>query len=250
MSANKIVVYTAIFGNYEDLIPQPEIPGVDYVCFSDTPRVSRRWQIRMVNPPCNDPTRCARQYKVLPHRRLGDYTISIWIDGNYLIVGDIKALIANALSHNNMAVFDHNQTRLDRRNCVYEEYEAIIRSNKTGGTYKDDPCTMKRQITRYTREGYPRQNGLIFSAVLLRRHNAPDVRRTMETWWREIETGSRRDQLSFDYAAWKEKLAFTVIDGDLRNNRWFYQIGIHRKSYRGKLFRYALKKRLGLIRHG
>ena len=32
MSA-KIVVYTAIFGGYDGLIPQPEFEDVDYICF-------------------------------------------------------------------------------------------------------------------------------------------------------------------------------------------------------------------------
>ena len=44
MSA-KIVIYTAIFGNYEGLIPQPKFTGVDYICFTDQPIKSTSWKV-------------------------------------------------------------------------------------------------------------------------------------------------------------------------------------------------------------
>jgi len=37
--------------------------------------------------------------------------------------------------------------------------------------------------------------------VLVQRHNAPDWVRFAEAWWAEICRGSRRDQLSFAFAA-------------------------------------------------
>jgi hypothetical protein len=245
----RIAVYTAIFGNYDGLIPQPKIPGVEYHCFTDAPKRARGWNVHIIDPPTNDSTRSARRVKILPHDYLPDFEQSIWIDGNYRIVGDLRKVMRDQLSKNNMAVYDHNTTLDDRRNCVYDEYEAIMHMGKARGSYKDDPSIMEQQITRYRQEGYPAGNGLIFSAVLLRNHLAEDVIRTMKTWWHELETGSRRDQLSFNYSAWKEKFSFSTIHTDLRNNEYFFMIGKHRTSYRGKLLRYWLKRSLGIIRH-
>ena len=45
--------------------------------------------------------------------------------------------------------------------------------------------------------------------------------KVMEDWWIEIKYGSRRDQLSFNYVAWKQNLKFNYIDGDIRNNEFF-----------------------------
>ena len=43
----------------------------------------------------------------------------------------------------------------------------------------------------------------------------------MEDWWTEIKYGSKRDQLSFNYVAWKNKTKFNYMDGDSRNNQYF-----------------------------
>ena len=37
-----------------------------------------------------------------------------------------------------MACFDHNQTIMDPRNCVYQEYEAIVALAETENKVKDD----------------------------------------------------------------------------------------------------------------
>lgn len=244
----KTVVYTAIFGDYEGLVPQPAIPGVDYICFSDKYIRSRSWRVERVEPRHDDPGRSARVYKVLPHEVLDSYDTSIWMDANYLIVGDVRELLSLYLEDANIAVFDHGQTKSDPRRCVYEEYEALMSMGKATGRYKDDPAVLTRQIERYRRLGYPPQNGLVFAAVLVRRHHDPTVIRTMKTWWSEIEQFSRRDQLSFNYACWKERLDFAVIDGDLRNNRYFYMVGHHRKSYKAALLRYRLRKLFGYVK--
>ena len=76
-------------------------------------------------------------------------------------------------------------------------------------------------MERYQKEGYPRHNGLITGMVILRRHNEKDCIKVMEHWWTEIKYGSKRDQLSFNYVAWKNKLKFSYIDGDSRINQYF-----------------------------
>jgi hypothetical protein len=80
---------------------------------------------------------------------------------------------------------------------------------------------MYKQVKRYEDEGYPRQNGLGTTMVLVRRHNEKDCIKLMENWWTEIKYNSKRDQLSFNYIAWKYKVKFNYIDGDSRNNKYF-----------------------------
>lgn len=244
----RIAVYTAVFGGYEGSIRQPAQPGVDYIRFSDRPVRARTWQTRVVERGLEDPVREARRCKVLAHEYLPDYDTSIWIDANYLVTGDVPALVAERLAGADVAVFDHAATLSDPRDCVYEEYASMMESGARTGRFKDDPQLMTRQIERYRGEGYPPHNGLVFDAVLLRRHNEPGVVRTMERWWCEIESGSRRDQLSFDYSAWKEGLAFERIAEDLRSCRWFQMIAHHRRSYALPLLRYRLRRMLGVTK--
>ena len=46
----------------------------------------------------------------------------------------------------------------------------------------------------------------------------------METWWDEIEKGSRRDQISFTYALWRSGLAYHELGNglvDVRSDKRF-----------------------------
>ena len=222
----KIVVYTSIFGGYDELHEnQYQMDGVDYLCFTDSDIKSDMWDIVKCTPIYSDSNRNAKKYKVLPHRYLSEYDYSIWIDGNILIINDIRNLVNN----HKYQVFDHNQTALDPRNCVYKEYDAIMQLGKqNGGNYKDNPKLMYNQINGYLKDGYPKNNGLATNPIILRNHNDIEVSTLMEAWWLEIKYGSRRDQLSFDYIAWKHNFKYAFLNGDSRRNDYFIQTGKHK----------------------
>lgn len=222
----RIVVYTAIFGGYDELVDdQFQMDGVDYICFTDGDIESKTWEVVNCTPIYNDPNRNAKKYKVLPHRYLKDYDYSVWIDGNILVVDDIRDLVKN----HKYQVFDHNQTLLDPRDCIYKEHDAIMRLGKqNGGNYKDNPALMYNQVKRYLDEGYPHNNRLATNPIIFRHHHDSQVIKVMEDWWTEIKYGSRRDQLSFDYVAWKNKFEYRFLEGDSRKNKHFVQTGKHR----------------------
>ena len=62
---------------------------------------------------------------------------------------------------------------------------------------------------------------LLSSGVLYRRHTDSEVIKVMEDWWVEIKRGSKRDQLSFNYSAWKNNFDFEYINNDVRHNQYF-----------------------------
>ena len=208
---NKKILYTTIFGGYDKLVTPTLNNDWDFKCFSEENSI----------PLYSDNTRNAKKFKVLPHRYLQDYEYSIFIDGNMYVVGNIDELIDKYLVDCNVALFDHNKNVLDARNCIYDEYNAIVQAGNRNKSYKDDPAIMYKQVKRYEQEGYPPQNGLATCMVILRRHNEEDCIKLMESWWTEIQYNSKRDQLSFNYVAWKNKVKFNYIEGDSRNNEYF-----------------------------
>ena len=156
------------------------------------------------------------------------------------VVGNIDELIDKYLSDANVAFYSHNHNTLDARNCPYEEAKTILSLGEKNMKitpergilyYKDNPYIIKKQMDRYSHEGFPTNNGLITGMVILRRHNESDCMRVMEDWWTEIKYGSKRDQLSFNYVAWKNNLKFNYIDGDSRNNDYFIR---DTKPHKGK----------------
>lgn len=195
--SESLVIYTAITGRYDSLTHQPEsaTKDTDLVAFvENSNRVSNmQWHCRSLERGFDDPVRNAKIYKVLPHRYFSDTTYSLWLDGNVVINFGfpVERLVAEYLSDCDIALFRHS-----RRTCLYQEAQAAIHQGL------DDPTRIRRQIERYTREGYPINAGLSENCVVLRRHSAA-VEAFNEAWWEEIEQGTRRDQISFNYIAWK-----------------------------------------------
>ena len=224
------VVYTSIFGYYDDITKQKLPDDWDWKSFSENNSL----------PLYVDNYRNAKRFKILPHRYLSEYEYSIFIDGNMTVVGNVNELIDKYLSDSNVAFFSHNGNSLDGRNCVYDEANTIFQLGEKNMkispergilNWKDNPEIIKKQIENYDLLGYPRNNGLITGMVILRRHNERDCIQVMEDWWTEIKYNSKRDQLSFNYVAWKNNLKFNYMDGDSRNNEYFYR---DTKPHKGK----------------
>ena len=220
MSSN--VVYTSIFGGYDEVQKQNLPDGRDWKCFSEDNSLSLY----------EDNNRNAKRFKILPHRHLQDYEYSIFIDGNMTVRGNLDELIEKYLSDANVAFFSHGYNHLDARNSAYDEAQTIfdlgeknMKVSPERGilNYKDNPYVIQKQMERYRILRYPANNGLITGMVILRRHNEDDCIRTMEDWWTEIKYNSKRDQLSFNYCAWKNDLKFNYMDGDSRDNEYFYR---------------------------
>lgn len=194
-------MYTAIIGGRDHLFdPTVLTPGCRYVCFTDEPLRSEVWEIVRV-PSSEDPRRASRYYKMLPHR-LFDAEYSLWVDGSFRLDVDVRRLIKRYLAQADIATFKHPE-----RACLYEEAEAVLQFGL------DDPEIVREQMRRYRAAGHPEQAGLSYCGVLLRRHTRT-VRRLNEAWWREIQVGSIRDQLSFRYCARKLGVRLGVIEGE------------------------------------
>lgn len=198
---NQVVIYTAITNNYDNLKEVTyACPDVDYIAFTDKIDLkSDTWKIIHIDNLGLDPVRTAKYFKILPHLFLQDYQYSIWIDGNMKIKRDIQPLLEH-LYKDPLTVFKHPD-----RNCIYKEMEVCCKWNL------DNSDRMKKQIELYRNFGYPKDNGLISAGVLLRQHNNPQVIQLMEDWWKEIVSYSKRDQLSFNFVAWKNGYHFETL---------------------------------------
>ena len=215
-----------------DEVQNQNLPdGWDWKCFNEDNSL----------PLYEDNNRNAKRFKVLPHRYFQDYEYSIFIDGNMSVRGNINELVDKYLKDANVAFFSHSSNNLDSRYSAYEEAQTIFdlgeknmkRTPERGIlNYKDNPFVIEKQMERYNILRYPSNNGLITGMVILRRHNEKDCIQAMEDWWTEIKYNSKRDQLSFNYVAWKNNLKFNYMDGDSRDNEYFYR---DTKPHTGKL---------------
>jgi hypothetical protein len=206
-----LVVYTAIIGPYDDL--RDPIVGAGacrYVCFTDQPFVSARWDVR---PPAfadQDPRRCAKRHKIFPHLIFPGWEYSLWVDGQFRVVAPPETLIGRCLSDHDVALFRHPE-----RDCVYHE-GAVCSARRL-----DDPAKIRRHMAAYRAEGYPPHSGLVASGVILRRHTDACAALS-DSWWPEIQRfDSRRDQLSFNHASRSTGVGYAGLPGACFVNDYF-----------------------------
>lgn len=206
-SQKKIVIYTAIFGKYDEL-KEPKFvnPYCDYVVFTDQPvspnSVWKKMDISIISGYNEmDAYHLSKIVKILPHLYFKDYEYSIWVDGTTTIIGDLVAYIDRMDNHKKVIGMFDNPVH----DCIYTEANFLIYYNRV------PEKIIKKQINEYKAEGYPSHNGMFECTVIVRKHNDILCRKIMENWWEQIIKYSMRDQISFPYVLWKNKLGYNDV---------------------------------------
>ncbi len=209
-SAETPVVYTAIFDDYDDA-PTVDLPeaGLRYVLFTDGHiEAPAPWEVRRIGRVFRDPQRDARRVKLLPHIFLPEHDLSVWIDANcrlrQLTAKDVAQLLGDA----EIAVSRHHD-----RDCLFDEADVLL----TSGDF-DSAAAITRQVARYDSVGMPRHFGLHATMMLIRRHNEPNAKAFANSWWAEVASYSKRDQLSFDFVRWTSQSRVRSLDLDYTGN--------------------------------
>jgi hypothetical protein len=217
MLEKEIAVYTAIFGNYDNL-KEPLHPQVneeaDFYCFTNNPDLqSKIYHIIRQEPKFTNPRKSARYFKIKGDPLLQKYKYVIWCDGAIQIIAKSLYEILAVLGEHDFGVFKHPD-----RICAYEEGKVCMERNL------DDVSTIFRQLSGYYKEGFPKNYGLIESSAYIKRVNA-DTTNFTSMWWHEVNTQSIRDQLSFDYLRWKLKPNISYFSGTFKSSPYFRSKG-------------------------
>ena len=215
---NKLVVYTALFGDYDDLIdPKENFEGCDFICFTDQKHLaSDIWEIRYVEESDLPSNMMNRKYKILPHLFLSEYEWSMYVDANIKILNNPFELANKYLAKHDFAMPKHFA-----RDCVYDEAKVCVIAGKS--KYNET----NKQMNKYNDKGFPENFGLGENNILLRKHNSKNTIKLMTDWWKELNTQTKRDQLSLAYVLWKNGEEFCFMDESSRNNKYF-NIKVHR----------------------
>lgn len=221
---NKKVVYTCITGDYDSLLePSYVSDNFDYVCFTDNAKLRNDvWEIRPLPKETEGLSNVKKQryVKINAHLLLKEYDISIWVDGNVSLKGDLNKLVGNTLK-DDISVY---VPKHPSRDCIYSEGKVVL------AMHKDTSDNVNPQLERYKEEGFPEHYGLLQSNIMLRKHNNEDCIRLMDKWFDELKNGSHRDQLSFNYALWKnDDVKVFYLDKGICKSDWFFWTGKHGK---------------------
>lgn len=141
------------------------------------------------------------------------------------------AIIDNPLDLANkyLTKYDFTMPKHFARDCVYEEAKECIILGKS--KFEET----KKQIEEYKKEGYPRNFGLGENGILLRKHNNKKIIKLMKDWWIELNSKTKRDQLSLGYVLWKNDCEFIYMDESARDSRGYFNYILHNEYKDRKL---------------
>lgn len=200
------VIFTCITGKYDDL-KEPKIitEGWQYICFTNNKDLCKKentaWNVIYMDLPT---TKHQREIKINPSKFI-NYDISIWIDGSIQICCDLD-VFTYKYHREKFTTLLH-----PHRKCIYEEAEACIKLKK------DDRIIICDQMAEYRKSGFPRDMGMIGSGLIIRTRCRENDNFAVK-WWNEVEKHSKRDQLSFNYVMYNNRIKYNLISfGVLKN---------------------------------
>lgn len=217
----KICVYTCITGEYDKLKDiKYKCDLIDYICFTDNPNLKHKdWIIKPLPEEIRNSNlsnvKKQRLIKILPHKYLKEYDISLWIDANIEANYNLyKYICLYNLDKNCIYTLKH-----PLRNCIYSEISKLI-------DIRYDKKENLQKINNYLlSEKYPTNNGLSETGVILRKHNDPLCINICNLWSECILKYSHRDQTSFNYCAWIHNYNVKYLD------RNYFKIKSHYKQH-------------------
>lgn len=210
---NLNVIFTFIIGDY-DTLKEPRVitEGWDYLCFTDNINIkSEVWQIIYLNEldfidfPKSPKKRAMlimiEYYKFISKK----YKIVISVGGQITINYNLDELIKETFNYEK---FDLSICKHPLRDCIYEAAEVC---KKLG---KDSVIVIDKQMSRYKAEGYPEHNNLFETGFMIRKNRSRELKKICVLWAKELFHGSKRDQLSLNYAIWKVKSKIKIYEID------------------------------------
>lgn len=205
--------------------PVASTPGVPFVLFSDhKPRFLRGWDWRPLPPETAGLSQAMvnRYAKFFPHRLFPGAEISVYVDANTLILSDLTPLIAEfAASGAQIGLFPHKQ-----RADIFEEFDFGAQVGKIPAAEQE---AGRAQLARYVAAGLPRTHLFTENAILFRRHG-PAVTAAMDLWWAEMQTGTRRDQISLPWVLHTTELQPFVWDWNYKVVNPYFRRYLHRRG--------------------
>ena len=202
----KVIIYSCITGGYELPIQNHKINNnYEYLFFTDGnhSQACEQFQKNFITDSTKitfdiendllnifDSKDRNRFVKMHPQLFLPPHDLSIYVDGDIQITGNLNNLIQEVMaSKESIFLYEHH-----KRKCTYEE--ALFCADQS----LEFIWKIYSQMKRYRIENYPQNNGLYEGNIIFRK-NTNKTQKLMESWWKEYYYGAKRDQLSLVYCS-------------------------------------------------
>jgi hypothetical protein len=222
----EFVFYTAILNSYDQL---PNFvhwdDNVRYICFTNGPldAGNSKWELVYIPSYFKDPKITSGFFKANSHILFGADVISLWVDGNLRNINVTAASAVKMVAHSPVAALP-----LRERTKVSEEIDVVVSLGL------EHPSSAGRLRQMFRTDGFPDDQPLAATMMLVRDHRSAALRRANGAWWSLISSGIRRDQLTFNFALWRSGITQAYIDVDWRAPNYYFTRIAHGDS-RGRV---------------
>ena len=201
----RVVVYSCLIGDYDNVTTFKRQKGYDYILFTDQKIVNTNWTVlpipREVERMKLSNIKKQRYIKIHPHKFFKNYDLSIYIDANYIIKGDLDDFLINTLNPLDIIYITHLQFG-----------RGIHQAIKTAISRKLDKFSVLNDtLTRYNNLKILKKPGIVNAGLIIRKHHKEDCIKLMDKWWEEIEKYSHVDNFAFNYAGYMTGVRFLYM---------------------------------------
>ena len=201
----RIVVYSCLIGNYDNVSTFKRQRGYDYILFTDQKIVNTNWTVRPIPEEVLklnvSDVKKQRYVKIHPHKFFRNYDLSLYIDANYIIKGDLDDFIINTMNSIDNIYITHLKFGMDLSQGIN-----TAKKNKL-----DNSILLDEIRKRYNNLNIITKRGIVNAGLILRKHHNPDCIKLMEKWWEEVEKYSHVDNLGFNYASYMTGVKFLYV---------------------------------------
>ena len=194
--SRKVIVYSCMIGNYDNVTSFNKQRGYDYILFTDQNIKNTNWTIfpipdEVLKLNVSD-IKKQRYMKIHPHKFFKNYDLSLYIDPNYEITGDLDDCLINTLNPLDHIYIPHLQFGKGMKQAIDKAIEKKL----------DDVSLLKHVMDRYNQSKLLDKTGIVNAGLIIRKHHTEDCIKLMERWWEEVRDYSHVDNFAFDYAGY------------------------------------------------
>ena len=198
----KVVVYSCLIGDYDQVATFNKQKGYDYILFTDLKIKNTNWSVfpipdEVLKLNVSD-IKKQRYMKIHPHKFFRNYDLSLYIDANYVIKGDLDDYLINTLNPIDHIYIPHLQFGKGIKQAIEKAIEKKL----------DDSNLLKEVMDRYNKLNILSKSGIVNAGLIIRKHNTKDCIKLMEKWWEEVRDYSHVDGFAFNYAGYKTGVRF------------------------------------------
>ena len=198
----KVVVYSCLIGDYDKVSTFNKQKGYDYILFTDLKIKNTNWSVfpipdEVLKLNVSD-IKKQRYIKIHPHKFFRNYDLSLYIDANYVIKGDLDDYLINTLNPIDHIYIPHLQFGKGIKQAIEKAIEKKL----------DDSNLLKEVMDRYNKLNILSKSGIVNAGLIIRKHNTKDCIKLMEKWWEEVRDYSHVDGFAFNYAGYKTGVRF------------------------------------------